>query len=380
MAATATYDAIVLGLGAMGSAALHALASRGIKACGIDQHHVPNDRGSSHGAVRIIRKAYFEHPDYIPLLLRSYELWDALQSELDEPVLVRNGLVLAGAPDSETILGLNACYAEHDIPHESLSAAQSRERFPFFHVPDGQVVSYDPDGGYVKVEAAMTGYLRKAQALGAELRIHDRVQDWSADGDGIVVTTDKDILHAKKLIITIGPWAARALKEWKIPLEVLRKVQLWYDSPNIESCAAPECPCFAAETADGFFYGFPDIDGAGLKAGEHTGGQIVNDADEIERGFRPDEDRRVLQFLETYFPYLEPSMKHFEVCMYTNTPDGHFILDHLPSNKNVVFAAGLSGHGFKFAPVIGEILADLAIEDHTVHPIGFLRLDRLLND
>ncbi len=370
------YDVVVLGLGGMGSAALYQLAKRGISACGIEQHHVAHDLGSSHGEVRVIRKAYHEHPDYVPLLHRAYDLWAETEAEAGQSLMTACGLVLAGAPDSETIRGLDECYARHDLPRERLDRASLRERVPQMHVPEDFEAFFDPIGGYLRIERCVQAHLKLAGDHGAEIRLHERAISWTADTGGVSVATDKGELRASALIITMGPWAREVLLELGIQSKVLRKVQLWYDSPNIERFREGELPIFLVERDYGIFYGFPSIDDAGLKVAEHSGGEIVDVPDTVDRSLRETDEAPVLRFLGDTFPELRPVLRRFSVCMYTMTPDAHFVLDTHPEYSNVVIGAGFSGHGFKFASVVGEVLADLALEGQTRNPIGFLRLDR----
>lgn len=371
------YDAVVLGLGAMGSAALYHLAARGLRVCGVEQHHVAHGFGSSHGRVRVIRKAYFEHPDYVPLLDRAYELWAELERESGKTLLVQCGLLLGGPPGSETMRGLEACYRAHRLPHERYGPGEGRERFPKFTVPEPFELFFDPLAGYLFIEDCIAAYLDLAERHGAEVRIHEPAAGWKPEGGGVRVTTAKGDILADRLVLTLGPWAAEALRELGLGLRVLRKVQLWYDAPDIDAYRAG-FPAYFFEMDYGQFYGFPAIGEWGLKVAEHSGGRPVEDPAAVHRGLDSEDEAPVLRFLAGVFPGLRPARAHFSVCMYTMTPDGHFVLDVHPEHPQVVLAAGFSGHGFKFAPVIGEVLADLAQQAATRHPIDFLRLGRFV--
>ena len=377
MATDNHYDAIVLGLGAMGSAALWNLAERGVRVCGIDQHTVPHDFGSSHGTVRVIRKAYFEHPDYIPLLDRAYELWEELDGRAQQRLFVKNGVIVTGSPESETIQGLERCYREHDLPHEKLESDAARQRFAPFHVPDGHTLFYDPLGGRLYAEESLRELLRRAEAAGAELRLEETALDWTAGASGVTVTTSKGRYAADRLVLTTGPWAGEFLSRQGIALTITRKMQVWYGAKGLEGELDETFPCFAIEMDYGIFYGFPPLGRDGMKVGEHSGGETVARPEDARRGITPEDERPLLRFLGEVLPALKPEVKRSSVCLYTNTEDGNFIIDHHPDHGNVVFAAGFSGHGFKFAPVIGEILADLALNGATDQPIGFLRMERL---
>jgi sarcosine oxidase len=367
---------IVFGLGVMGSAALYHLAKRGVRVCGIERFGLAHDRGSSHGETRIFRKAYFEHPDYIPLLERSETLWRELEAESGHALFSQCGLLVAGAPESFVIQGLETCYAEHALPHERFTAPEARERYPMMAFPDGHAAFLDPAGGYLRIEPSIEQLVARAEDAGADVALHETVLAWRQDGDSIAVETDKREFRADKLVLTAGPWAAEALAEVQAPLQIRRKALLWYDADDRTPYTEENMPCFAFDTAAGFFYGFPAMGEFGLKVAEHSGGTEIDDPDAIDRGLSPDDEADVRRFLGEAFPNFEASRSHFAVCMYTMTPDEHFVIDFHPDNDKIVLAAGFSGHGFKFAPVIGEIVADLSQSGETPHPIQFLRLAR----
>lgn len=377
MSADNHFDVIVIGLGAMGSAALWQLAERGIRVCGIDQHEVPHDFGSSHGTVRVIRKAYYEHPDYIPLLDRSYKLWEELDGRAQRRLFVKNGVIVTGKPDSEAILGLERCYGEHDLPHEKMPADEARKRFSPYCVPEDHTLFYDPLGGHVYAEESMRELLRRARAAGAQVHLQEVMLDWSADASGVTVSTSKGNYAADRLVMTLGPWAVEFLVKQGIELIVTRKIQVWYGASGLEGKLDERFPCFGSEMDYGMFYGFPPLGEEGMKIGEHTGGDVLDRPEDANRDITPEDERMLLRFLEEILPGFRPSLKRFSVCLYTNTRDGNFVIDRHPDHSSVTFAAGFSGHGFKFAPVIGEILADLSLDGATDQPIGFLRMDRL---
>lgn len=370
------YDVIVLGLGGMGSAAMYHLAKCGARVCGIERHGIAHDRGSSHGMSRIIRKAYFEHPDYIPLLERAYALWEKLEEESGQELFIKSGLILSGVPESLLMRGLKACYAAYELPHRTFDAATARAEFPQFTLPDDHIVYYDPLAGYVSPEACIEQLVTLAQQQGADLLIHEDALAWRAEGSSVTVSTNQREISAGALVLTAGPWAAASLAELGVTLTVLRKVQLWYDSPEIDRYRSGEIPCFYIDADYGSFYGFPAFTELGIKVAEHTGGSPVDDPDHLNRGLEPEDETGVLRLLSDTFPSMQPRRTHFSACMYSMTPDHHFIIDKHPYHDNVIVAAGFSGHGFKFASVVGEILADLAVDGTTMHSINFFRLDR----
>ncbi len=371
-----TYDAIVLGLGGMGSSALYSLAKRGLRVCGVERHGIAHDKGSSHGGCRMIRKAYHEHPDYAPLLDHAYDLWEDLEAACGRHLLVRSGLLLSGAPDSEVIAGLESYYAKTPLPHERIDTAEAQRRYPQFALPEGHVVYIDPVGGYLLVESCIEQQVTLAQQHGADVLIHQDVLAWHADSNGVTLTTERGQLHAGRLVVTAGSWAAPLLTELGAPVQVLRKVQLWYSASNIEDYRGPKFPAYYVERESGSFYGFPAFSEDGMKIAEHTGGDPVDDPDELNRGLTPEDETRVRQFLQETFPHMEAHRTRFSVCMYSMSPDRHFIVDRHPHHDNVVVAGGFSGHGYKFASVIGEILADLSTQGHTDYPIGLFRIGR----
>ncbi len=372
------YDIAVLGVGGMGSATLYTLAKRGLNVCGIEQFGVAHDRGSSHGETRLIRKAYFEHPDYIPLLNRAYDLWHEFEKKAGEKLFVENGLIVAGKPDSEVIKGLDLCYEKHNLPHEKLTVNEARKRFPQFHLPEDFIIYFDPIAGFLYVEKSVEKFAELSQKNGAILYTNEKVLTWQANQNHISITTDRRKIVAGKLIITSGAWANREMLSLGIDFDIWRKVLFWYDSPEIANYKLDGFPNFYVELDFGSFYGFPAVNEMGLKIGEHEIPGISSLPDEVRRTLQPSDEPVILQFIEKVFPRFQPVRTNFTVCMYTITPDFNFILDVHPEYENVIIGAGFSGHGFKFAPVIGEILADLAIDGSTSHPIEFLRVNRLL--
>ena len=369
------HEVIVIGVGGMGSAALAALARRGVAACGIERFAIGHDRGSSHGRTRIIRKAYFEHPDYVPLLDRAYELWDELEASCGEELFRRCGFLTVGQPGGETIEGLEACYAAYDRPHERLAAAQVSERFPQFRLDPGMVGFHDPLGGYLRVEACVERHVEQARARGAVLLSETPVRSWRSTSDGVAVQTDGGEITAGALIVSTGAWLAPELARLGVATRVWRKVQLWFDAPA-EGYGDDRLPTFYFETDGGHFYGFPDVEGRGVKVAEHVADTTIEDPDALDRDLRPDDPLPVLGFIRDHLPAVPREIAAHAVCMYTMTPDAHFIIDRHPLHPRVVLAGGFSGHGFKFAPAVGEVLADLAVRGETEHPIGFLGLNR----
>ena len=374
---TERYDVVVAGAGGMGSAALYHLARRGVRVCAVERFGIAHDRGSSHGDTRIIRKAYMEHPDYVPLLHRAYALWEELAAEEAGELLAQVGLLVAGDPNAEAMQGQAACYQAHDLPHESLDAATIAVRYPSLALPAEWSGFYDPLGGFLRVEEGVRRHVALAQKHGAQLYAGEAMLSWRREGEGVVVETERRRLLATRLVLTAGAWAVPELCRLGVAAQVVRKVQLWYQGRGVEQYARGAFPCFFIADGAHYFYGFPAEVPWGLKVAEHNvSHDPVADPLQLNRALTADDQRAVLDFLARFFPALQPALSKYAACMYSLTPDKHFVLDVHPECPAVVLGAGFSGHGFKFAPVVGEILAELALEGDTKHPIEFLRLSR----
>jgi monomeric sarcosine oxidase len=356
---TGRADFAVLGLGGIGSAALATLASRGHRVLGFDAHNPPHDKGSSHGETRVIRQAYFEHPSYVPLLKRAYSLWEALEARSGRVLFERCGVLEVGPPDGVVVPGVLRSARDHDLAVECLDPAALRERFPGFEAPPGMVGVFEEDAGFLKVEAAVTAHLAWARSAGAEIHVHSRVHAYRPHAAGVLLETDQGAFDVGAVLLTSGAWLP-ALAPGLAPfLSVLRKVQIWIQLPS----GHPQrqgAPCYLFEMPEGVFYGFPGDASGAMKVAEHTGGELV-DPDTLDDLLRPEELDSVAAFLAHVMPSVdcERVLRH-ATCMYTMTPDEHFVVGAHPGLSRVYLAGGLSGHGFKFATVLGEALADLA--------------------
>ncbi len=370
------YDCIVIGTGGVGSAALFHLAQRGADALGIDRFPPGHDRGSSHGDTRLIRLAYMEHPDYVPLLRRAYDLWAQISERCGQQLYTETGLLEVGPPDGCMVPGVLESAREHDLGIEQLTAAEVERRFQGFRVPDTMTAVFEKRAGYLRVEACVLAYLAEAQKLGATLHSNESVHSWQADGQGVVVKTDKGQYAADRLIITPGAWASQLLGDLGIPFIIRRKSLFWYEVSDPVYNMESGCPCYFYETPAGLFYGFPQIGTSGFKVAEHSGGQTLTDPLTPDRDVYSGDQHQVEHFLGTYTPGVSHQRHKHVVCMYTVSPDEHFVLDQHPQYPQVAFTAGLSGHGFKFASVLGEIMTDLALDGQTQLPAGFLNCKR----
>ncbi len=376
----AHWDAIVVGLGGIGSAACAALARRGVRVLGIDRWHPPHDRGSSHGATRIIRRAYFEHPDYVPLVDRAYELWHELEAETGRSLFTACGLIQIGPAAGAVLPGVLASVARHRLEAEHWSAAETANHFPQFALAEDWSAIWEPGAGFLAVEDGIAAQLEVATRGGADFRFGLRVESIDAPGAscGVVVRTDQGDFSAGRAIVAAGAWASGLLGLPGVSLRVLRKHLHWFAAPEMFAVDRG-MPTFLVETRGGIYYGFPAIDERGLKVAEHSGGDRIEDPTNVAREIDETDLERVMQFVREVMPACGTQARGHAVCFYTMTDDEHFIVDRHPDCENTWIAAGFSGHGFKFAPVIGEALADLVTTGKTPLPIGFLGIKRLMS-
>lgn len=372
----AHYDAIVLGVGGVGSAALCHLAKRGARVLGIERFVPGHDRGSSHGQSRLIRQAYYEHPDYVPLVQRAFELWHELEEESGQSLYREVGLLEVGPRDGEVLSGVRASARLHALPIDELSSSEAQSRFPAFRIPEACEAIFEQRAGYLHVEQAVRAHADLAVRWGAKLRTGEAIRSWRVEGTGVVVETDQDSYQADRLIVTAGAWAGQLLADLGIPLEVRRKPLYWFRTTTNAYRPESGCPGFLFDLSHGCFYGVPQIDSAGVKVAEHTGGSVVRDPLAVDRAVDLQDERRVASFVSEHLPAATTQCTNHTVCMYTMTPDAHFVVDRHPQHPAVSFAAGLSGHGFKFTCVLGEALSQLALDDATPLPIGFLSSKR----
>ena len=360
------YDVIVIGLGGMGSAAAAHLAARGQRVVGLERFGPAHDRGSSHGGSRIIRQSYFEDPAYVPLLRRAYELWD----ELDADLLTLTGGLYLVRPDSPTVAGSLLAAREWDLPHELLDAAGIRRRFPTINPDDDEVALYETAAGFVRPERTVAAHLELAARRGAELRFQEPVLSWSVAGGGVEVTTAAGTHSAGRLVICPGAWAPRLLADLGVRLTVERQVMYWFQ-PVGGVGPFERHPVYIHEDAGRTqIYGFPAIDGpdGGAKVAFFRRGTETT-PDALDREVRADEVTAMAEHVRRLLPTLPGRFLAGVPCMYTTTPDEHFVIAQHPAHEQVTVACGFSGHGFKFVPVVGEILADLAVDGGTRHPI-----------
>lgn len=369
-----TYDLIVAGVGTHGSATLAEAARRGARVLGIERFLRGHEMGSFVGRTRIIRTTYFEHPGYVPLLRRAWTRWEDLERESGEQLLVRTGGLYLGKPGSRILAGLHRSIMAHGLSPEYLDATALRRDHPWFR-SDGEVAIYETQAGYLRAELAIAAHLQIAERHGAETRFGDGAVSWDSDDSRTILvrTASGATFRTRALVLTLGAWITRLLPELSLPVVVERIPLFWFEPPRTEVLA--RIPIFIAEIGETDYYGFPYLPDEGFKVARMATGHSV-DPDEIVREVGPREDEAVTQFVRERIPAGAGYIRAAKACMYTNTPDRQFIVDRHPHHDNVVFASACSGHGFKFASVIGEVLSDLAFEGRTRHDISFLSLDR----
>jgi len=377
------YQTIVLGLGGMGSAAVWQLAKRGVRVLGLEQFTAPHNRGSSHGRTRVIRQAYFEHPAYVPLLLRAYQLWEEAEDEAGRKLLTLCGGLMLGRPGSEVVSGSIRSAREHSLPHEILDAPEIRRRYPQFRIGDDQIGLFEARAGVVQTEAAVETHLELASDHGATLHFEEPVLTWEAAHGGAVVTTTRGTYSADTLVLSPGPWAPQLLQDLHLPLRVERQVMYWFQPKSgVEIYQPNRFPIYIWENSDGLQpYGFPAMDGpnGGVKiAFFRIPDAQVCTPETVDRQLQAADETAMRTVIRQFLPDLDGELRHAATCLYTCTPDLHFVMGLHPSHSQVAFAAGFSGHGFKFCSVIGEILADLATTRATRHDLSLFCRKRFI--
>ena len=372
------YNAIVLGLGAMGSATLCQLALRGWRVLGLEQFPAGHSLGSSHGDSRIIRETYFEHPLYVPLVQRAHELWRELEERSGTPLMTINGGIMIGPADGIVVSGSLRSAAEHNLPHELLSAETTRERFPAFHLADELVAVWDPRAGFLDPEASNRAHIDVARGAGAEARFSEPVLAWAADGAGVRVKTAVGDYFADRLVIAGGAWNGELLPELELPLTVERQSVFWLEPDDErESYDCARFPIYAYEYKPGSIcYGFPRLP-RGVKASVMHGGETSQYPERVRRTIEEGEAEPLRAALRPVLPGLaKGAIRESGVCIFTNTPDHDFIVDFHPEYPQVLVSSPCSGHGFKFASALGELQADLLMTGRARYDLSAFRIDR----
>lgn len=375
-----TCDALVVGLGAMGSAALYELASRGVSVVGVDAHDPPHSLGSTHGRSRIIREAYFEHPSYVPLVRRAYARWARLEQLSGAALFRRTGGLNIGPPGCELVAGALESASRHGIEIEVLTAAEIERRFPVLAIPDGMLGVFEHSAGVLFPEACVAAYLSLARARGAEIRPNTSVISLARSGDAITATTNEGTITARRVVVSAGAWTGPLMQALGVtlPLDVTRQTMHWLAPRGDAAVRSPErFPVALIEHDVGrFVYTMPDF-GDGVKVAIHHEGAVVG-PDAVDREIHASDTQPVAALAERFLPGAAGRIRESVVCLYTNTPDRDFILDVDDRAPNVVIVSACSGHGFKFASAIGEIAAQLALGERSDVDLSHFRSNRFI--
>ena len=383
-ASNAKFDVIVVGLGSMGIAACYHLAKRGLRVLGLERFDLPHEQGSHAGQSRILRKAYGEGSSYVPLLKRAYENWHALEAETEQQVYHQTGLTYFAQPNNPFLESVKQSATQYSIPLERLSAQFRKQRYPQFEVPDSFEAMEESEAGFLCPERCILLMAQQAVKYGAVLKTREALINWTKQDDGVSVQTEKTTYQGNKMMLATGAWAGKLIPGLSSSLKVTRQVIAWFKPKKPEAFRLGQFPCWLLEDSGKMFYGFPVLDQAqfggvqGLKVGLHSPLGDATDPDAVDRTQRTEDLEQLVGFLDRFLPDGHQQLLEMKTCLYTNSPDEDFILDFLPgSETRILLAAGFSGHGFKFASVIGEVAADLLSMGSSSLPIAFLGLDRL---
>jgi monomeric sarcosine oxidase len=368
------FDVIVLGGGTMGTAAAWALGKRGLKTLLLEQFHHVHDQGSHGGETRVIRHAYAESPEYVPLVRRADQLWQELQASVGEQVLVRCGGLELAAPGFAHARAARASADAHGLSYEWLTPEEVMSRWPAFRVPEDWDALYSPDSGFLLTEAALRGMADAARALSATILEQTQAVGWGVELEHVWVDTPVDRYEADALIVTAGAWATKSIADLDLPVRILRKTLWWQEVVDPRQFEPERFPVFITDSPAGEIYGFPVYGAPALKIANHAGGEVV-DLETVDRSTRPGENRDCLELAARVLPGVTSRVMKSAVCLYAMTPDTDFIVDRHPLLPRVAIGAGFSGHGFKFAPAIGELLTELIV-DPVAESIPRLQLSR----
>jgi sarcosine oxidase len=378
------FDVVVCGLGVTGSAALYQLARRGVRVLGLERLAPGHDRGSSHGETRVIRLGYFEHPSYVPLVRSAYAAWREIETAAGRQLLHVTGIAEIGPPGGKLVAGTLASIARHALRHEILTAGELMQRFPAFRVPPEYVGVLQPDGGFLLAEPSVEAMVALAQAKGAELRVGETICAIAPAADGVQIATDRGAIEAGVAIVALGPWVGpwlqALLPDLPVPIRITRQVMAWFEPIDPSPLARGRLPVFLMESRHGIHYGFPHdfpiLGSSAVKVAKHHHADQSVEPEACDRTVTAEDERLIRAAVAELLPAANGRLIKAKTCLYTVTPDGDFIIDRLPGAPQIVVASPCSGHGFKFAPAIGEILADLAITGASPHDISRFTLAR----
>jgi sarcosine oxidase len=370
------YDAIVIGVGAMGSAAIYHLASRGRRVLGLERYDIPTAMGSSHGITRLIRLAQYEDPTYVPFVRRAYDLWKELELRTGRRLMHETGTLNAGLPSSQVFQGaLRSCVA-HDLPYEVLTSAEIAARFSAMRFPPSVVGVYEREGGYLVPEECIVTHVEEAQRLGAEVHGRERVVEWNTTRAGVRVRTNRATYEAHELVISVGAWADQLVDLARGVVITERQVIGWFQPSRPEVFKPERMPTFVLEVEEGHYYGFPIHGIPGFKIGRYHHREERCSIDDLDREPHLEDEAVLRPVVERYFPDGAGPILSMAVCTFSLTPDGNFIIDRHPTRPGVTLAIGFGGHGFKFATAVGESVADLVTDGRTRLDLSLFRADR----
>jgi sarcosine oxidase len=369
------FDVVVCGLGITGSAAIHALASREARVVGFDRFAPGHDRGSSHGETRVIRRGYFEHPSYVPLVERAYARWHEIEVQAKRQLLHVTGIIEVGPPEGVLMRGTLAAMAAHNVPHVELSAAEMMHRFPALRIPQDYIGAFQADGGYLETEPSLEALAALARARGADIRRGETIRAIEPTTRGVRVVTDHGAVEANTAIVSLGPWLKALMPDLAAPLRVTRQVLAWFSPRDPDAVGSGKLPVFLMESRHGIHYGFP-LRNSGLKVAKHHHADEAVDPETYDRTVSAADEAMIRAALAEHLPAVNGPLLQSKTCLYTRTPDDDFIIDRLPAAPQIIIASPCSGHGFKFAPAVGDILADLALAGTTGSDISRFALSR----
>jgi len=370
------YDVIVVGAGSMGMATGYFLAKQGKKVLLLDAFDPPHSSASHHGETRIIRHAYGEGAEYVPLALKAQKLWEELEQKTGKSLFLKTGVLNVGEESSPFISMLIASARKHQLPLEILTANEANSRFKGLNLPDEYIACFESTSGVLKCEECIQAYRDLATENGARLLTNHKVTHIALDDDRVSVTANGNSFISEKLVVSVGAWSNDLLDmlNLNLPITPVRKTFAWYDAPE-SLYGEGVFPAFSFDTKDGIYYGFPNIEGAGLKIGRHDLGEEQNPNEAIVPFEQATDSADLQRLLDKHMPHVG-TFKIGKTCMYTRTPDENFIIDKHPENSNVTIVSGFSGHGFKFSSVIGEVVADMALEKPLEFNLSLFSIDR----
>jgi sarcosine oxidase len=375
-----SFDIAVIGLGAMGSASIYAAAKRGLRVLGLERYEPGHLRSSSFGESRLIRLAYFEDPSYVPLVQEAYERWRDLEAVTGENVLTITGAIEAGFSGAPLVVESWRSSIEHNLRSERLTAREANARFPAFALPEDWEVIFQPDAGALLPEKAIRLFVAGAKAHGAIVRLSTRVVAVEPVGERVqIVLEGGERIEAGSAVISVGAWISDLLPDVAKDLRLTRQPLMWFQPLNPALVRADRMPAFLFQTRADLIYGLPDVCGTGVKAASHQSGGPLPSAEQSRSVVSRAEVEHLQGMLRCYVPAAAGALVHSSVCIYTRSPDGHFLVGLHPKAPQLVIASPCSGHGFKFASVMGEILADLAIDRKTERRISLFNVERLMS-